>query len=150
MVLTDTQSSGRPHQACLEGIGGTDLAGHLTRYRRRVTDRPSISAISLPLGEPECSFSYAVFLPRGIATSRYAVSALRGLLGGTEAPLRMPPDRGQVRPMDHGTATGWEGSSSNAAADEGFHSERRQRPLELAPRTPRLYQVALPSCEPHL
>ena len=76
--------------------------------RRRSADRPHLRANSPRPGQSGGNFSEAAFAHKASATWRNAVSALSGLPGGIEVSPRMPPDRGQVQPMDHGTAKSWE------------------------------------------
>lgn len=118
------------------------------RHRSKRADRSGNSAISLPPGGTDCSFSYAVFLCGTIATSRNAVNALRGLPRGSRVVPPYGPDRRGVRPlMDHGKRTAWRRTlfpgrgRVKLPLGVAGHS-----PWKLTPRSPRLYQAGTPSC----
>jgi mannan endo-1,4-beta-mannosidase len=116
--MADTQRPERHHQACLEEIDGAELA---------VTGGPVDFSNQPPSWRTGLYLSYAVFLSGGTATSRNTVSALRGLLGGARAPLRMPLIVGRCDLCITAQRQVGREPSSNAAPDRGFHSERRVR-----------------------
>lgn len=149
MITRPSLRAARSKTFDLPTTAGTGTS--LDRIRCKHADRPRNSLISLPHGEPDCNFSYAVFLLRAIVTSRNAVSAPSGLPGGSRVTSPYAPDRGQVRPMDHGIATGWRTTFFQRRS-------RRRLPLRMAGREPWPpahrqpwpYQVAPPSYEPPL
>lgn len=84
------------------------------QHRLTVQNRP----ITLPLGEPDCRFSYAVFLSReGIATARDAASTVRGRRGGEQRAPWYVHDRRQGASMSHGATIPQAAEASALAAD---------------------------------
>jgi hypothetical protein len=67
------------------------------------------SANTLQIGQANCSFAYAVFPSGGISPRSVTLRAHFVGCGGVAETPRVCPNRGQVRSMNHGTATGWRG-----------------------------------------
>jgi hypothetical protein len=94
---------------------------------------PENSAITPPRGEPDCSFSYAMFLS-GWISLRHVTQPVHyvGRVEGSRGTLRYVPDTGQVRPMDHGIKAPQSAEASTLASAPAVRSCRQVRVRGLA------------------